>query len=60
MRRHPILLGFLAGLLGVALGLGAWRLVLDYRDFCAMRVWVAQMQQLQQAEARTRADLPKQ
>lgn len=41
---------FLVGALGAGFALGVWRIHADYRDFLAMRAWVAQMQQLQ-AEA---------
>ena len=38
---------FLVGLLGCMVGLGLWRAYSDYNDFRAMRLWVAEMQQLQ-------------
>ena len=41
------LLGLAAGFFGILLGLGVYTAYRDYSDFRAMRVWVAQMQQLQ-------------
>lgn len=53
---------FLAGLLGAALTLAAWRLVNDYQDFLKMRQWVAQMQDAQkqamQAQQQARPPAP--
>ena len=48
---------FLVGLLGCMVGLGLWRAYSDIKDFYAMRVWVAQMQQLQ-AEAQKAQQKP--
>ena len=48
---------FLVGALGAGFALGVWRIVSDYRDFLAIRVWVAQMQQLQ-AEAAKQQKAP--
>jgi uncharacterized membrane protein YccC len=47
----------LVGALGAGFALGVWRIVSDYRDFLAIRVWVAQMQQLQ-AEAAKQQKAP--
>lgn len=41
------LFGLLFGFVGVLVGLGVYTAYRDYADFRAMRLWVAQMQQLQ-------------